>query len=169
MHYIGKKMPQIQIGGHRGGKRQTTPVYAEIDDEDVEMVGAYQWSKNNASSKHTTYAQTGTGDTKQHMHRMIMRLGNFKDDKRIINHIDGNGLNNRKSNLEICDILYNSQSFRRHHGDHNIGLVYFDTSMTRLKRWRGSIVINKIKHHKRFMTEQEAHDFIKLKVNEATS
>ena len=159
-------MPQIQVGGHRGGQRQTTAVYAEVDEDDFEKLSKFQWSKNNASNCHTTYAKTETGKTKQHLHRMIMGLGDYKDDKRIINHIDGDGLNNRKCNLEICDTLYNSQSFRKHNS--NVGAVYYDTSMTRLKRWRGTIVINKVRHHKRFLTEQEAHDFVATCVSNAT-
>lgn len=159
-------MPQIQVGGHRGGQRQTIAEYADVDEEDFERLNKFQWSKNNTSNCHTTYAKTDSGQTKQHLHRMVMGLGDYKDDKRIINHIDGNGLNNRKCNLEICDSLYNSQSFRKHNG--SVGLVYYDTSMTRLKRWRGTITINKVKHHKRFLTEQEAHDFIATCVSNAT-
>jgi hypothetical protein len=150
-------MPQIQVGGHRQG---TTAVYSQVDEDDFERINKYKWSKNNTSSLHTTYAKTGCGQTRIHLHRFIMGLGDYKDDKRIINHIDGNGLNNCKNNLEICDILYNSQSFRRHHGKHNVGFVYLDTSMNRIKRWRATIIINKIKHQKRFLTEQEGKDYI---------
>ena len=153
-------MPLIQIGGFRGGQRAVEPVYAEIDEEDLERVAQYKWSQNKQSSNHTTYAHTRTGGKKIHLHRFIMGLGDYKDDKRIIDHKDGNGLNNKKENLTICDILYNSQSFHRHHGNHNIGLVYYDTSMKRVKRWKACIVINKVRHQQRFLTEQEGRDWI---------
>jgi hypothetical protein len=151
-------MPTIQVGGHRGGSRAVAPVLAEIDEEDMELVSKYQWSKNTGSSQHTTYAISITGGKKQHMHRLIMGLGDYKDDKRIVNHIDGNGLNNKKSNLEICDTLYNSQSFRRHHG--SIGCVYLDTSMQRVKRWKVVFVVNKTRQQKRFETELEAREWL---------
>ena len=144
---------KIQVGGYR---QKTTAVYADIDEDDYEKVSKYKWSKKPSSSSYTTYAKTNTGGKKIHLHRFIMGLGDYKDDKRIINHIDGNGLNNCKKNLEICDTLYNCQSFRKHHGNNNIGYVYYDTSMKRLKRWRATIVINKIKHRKRFLTKEEA-------------
>ena len=151
-------MVQIQVGGHRGG----TPIYADIDEEDFERINKYNWSKNTTSNPYTTYAKTKTKTIgTKHLHRVIMGLGDYKDDKRIINHIDGNGLNNIKSNLEICDVLYNNQSFRRHHGKANVGVVYYDTSMKRIKRWKAQITINKITHTKRFLTEQEGKDFIK--------
>lgn len=153
-------MPLIQVGGWRGGQREVQPVFAEIDEDDVERVSAYRWGKNTSSSPNSTYAFTTTGGKKLILHRYIMGLGDYKDDKRIIDHKDGNGLNNKKENLVICDILYNSQSFRRHHGSHNIGCVYFDRSMKRLKRWKAYYVINGVKHQRRFLTEQEGKDWI---------
>jgi hypothetical protein len=153
-------MPLIQVGGWRGGQRKIEPVFAEIDDDDLERVSHRQWSPNTSSSKHTTYAQTILNGKKIHLHRFIMGLGDFKDDKRIVDHKDGNGLNNKKDNLVICDNLYNSQSFRRHHGENNVGLVYFDTSMKRVKRWRATITLMGVRHHKRFLTEQEAKGWI---------
>jgi len=153
-------MPTIQVGGHRGGQRRTNPVLAEVDDDDLDRVSQYCWSKNTSSSHHTLYAQTIINGRKVHLHRFIMGLGDFKDDKRIVDHRDGNGLNNKKENLTICDTLYNSQSFRRHHGNGNVGCVYLDTSMKRVKRWRGCVTLNGVKHQRRFATEQEARDWV---------
>jgi hypothetical protein len=153
-------MPLIQIGGYRGGQRKVEPVYAEVDDEDLERVLQYKWGQNKESSHHTIYAKTMKEGRWIHLHRFIMGLGDYKDDKRIIDHKDGNGLNNKKDNLVICDTMYNSQSFRRHHGDRSIGCVYFDTSMKRVKRWKACFVLNGTKHQQRFLTEQEARDWI---------
>jgi hypothetical protein len=153
-------MPLIQVGGHRGGQKRVDPVFAEVDEDDLERVSQYQWGPNNVSSPHTTYAFTRTGGQKLHLHRFIMGLGDYKDDKRIVDHKDGNGLNNKKDNLTICDNLYNSQSFRRHHGETNVGCVYYDTSMTRIKRWKGCITLLGLVHQRRFGTEQEGKDWI---------
>jgi len=153
-------MTTIQVGGHRGGRRQVKPLFAEVDEEDVERVSQYKWGQNKDSSRHTTYAQTIVNGRKVHLHRFIMGLGDYKDDKRIIDHKDGNGLNNKKENLTICDTLYNSQSFRRHHGNGNVGCVYYDTSMKRVKRWKAHVTLNGVRHQCRFVTEQEAKDWI---------
>jgi hypothetical protein len=151
-------MTFIKVGGHRGGLREVIPLYAEIDNEDLVKVSMYNWSINNSSNPHTKYAKTITGGQKIHLHRLIMGIGNYKDDKRIINHIDGNGLNNKKSNLEICDVMYNCQSFRQHNT--NIGCVYYDNTMNRIKRWRACITINKVRTSKRFETEEEGKIWI---------
>jgi hypothetical protein len=165
-------MPQIQVGGHQP-RTKGTEKFADVDEDDFERVNKYKWGLNNQSSSHTTYAQTCSGSTKEkqrhtHMHRFIMGLGDYKDDKRIINHIDGNGLNNCKNNLEICDTLYNSQSFRRHHGNSNTGYVAIDPSGKRIKKWRAIIFINKVRYQKRFETEQEGKDFIATCVSNAS-
>jgi len=131
-----------------------------IDEEDYDKIKDLNLTLNYTSNKHTFYAQHTVYEKQKYIkrlsiHRVIMGLGDFKDDKRIINHIDGNGLNNQKSNLEICDNMYNSQSFRQPHRK-NIGCIYLDNSMKRLKRWRFMIIINGKRHSKRFMTEDEA-------------
>lgn len=158
-------MPQIQIGGHQP-RTKVKQTFSEVDEEDVERLSKYKWHINSQSSRHTLYGQTNTGGKKIHLHRFIMGLGDYKDDKRIINHIDGNGLNNCKANLEICDNLYNSQSFRRHHGDKNVGCIFFDTEGKRIKKWRATIIINKIKYMKRFLLEEEARKYLTDKVAE---
>lgn len=96
-----------------------------------------------------------------HVHRIVMGLGDYKDDKRIVNHIDGNGLNNKKSNLEICDTMHNSQSWRQHNRK-NIGVISYDVSMQRRKRWRAQIYINAKRYSKRFLTDEEASDWLCL-------
>jgi hypothetical protein len=153
-------MPLIQVGGYRSGQRAVEPVFAEVDDDDYERCAAFRWSQNKDSSKHTIYAQRRVGDTWIHMHRFIMGLPPYRDDKRIIDHKDGNGLNNKKENLTICDTLYNSQSYRAHHGARNFGHVYYDSSMTRIKRWKAAVVLDGVRQQQRFELEADARAWI---------
>ena len=157
----------IQVGGHvlGSGARFTAPIQAEIDDEDYDKVKDYKWSKNNNSNPHTTYVKTHTGGKKIILHRLIMGLGDYKEDKRIINHKDGNGLNNKKENLEICDSLYNSQSFNKHNCPN--GYVYIDNSNNRKKYWRACITIFKKTQRKTFYTKEEAENWIEEMVKSA--
>ena len=150
-----------------------------VDEEDYERVNQYNWTLNYTSNPNTFYAKSiiykvvdvlppsearpnttkkvFTYDKTLHLHRLIMGLGDYREDKRIVNHINGNGLDNRKCNLEVCDIMYNSQSINC--PNRNVGHIDYDTSMKRQKRWRFQITQNGKRHSKRFKTEQEAINY----------
>ncbi len=76
----------------------TQEYFALVDDEDFEWLVRYRWSID--KHPHTYYANTYKQHENIRMHRLI--LGLKKGDKRECDHIDGNGLNNQKSNLRIC-------------------------------------------------------------------
>lgn len=158
-------MPLLQVGGHHPTLK-TAPVYAEVDEEDLERVSQYNWTLHKRTDN-LLYAFATVKCREIHLHRFIMGLGDFKDDKRIIDHKDGNGLNNKKENLTICDKLYNSQSFRQH-GTRGVGSMYYDDKSRRVKKWRACIIIMKVKHVCHFLTEQEGRDWIQILVKQYT-
>lgn len=145
---------RIQVGGHKEGAET---LWADIDDEDADAVAGLKWYAHR--NGRTIYAITFTGDIPQKMHRVVMGL--LPGDKEIINHKDGNGLNNRKANLEICDHLHNSQSFRRMNSTLNIGCVYFCYKQPGNKQWRACITINRKMFQKWFATEAEGREWVK--------
>jgi hypothetical protein len=158
-------MPQIQVGGH---KKNSNKLFADVDDEDYDKVSKYKWTINDTSNALTNYAYSRTGGKKVILHRLIMGLGDYKDDKRIINHIDGNGLNCKKDNLEICDQLYNLQSFRTR--NKKCGFIqYADETIdpNRKKRFHAEIKINTKRYRRRFTTEEEAQAFLDELVEKA--
>ena len=101
-----------------------------------------------------------------HIHRLVLGLGDFKDDPRIVNHIDGNGLNNSKANLEICDTLHNTQSWRCH--NKSTGCIYVERD-GRNKKYSAAIMIYKKLFRKRFYTMDNAIHFLESKVAEVTA
>jgi hypothetical protein len=76
-------------------------LFATVDESDVEAVSAFKWSALKSKSG-TTYAvrmeSIGTGKRRiVYMHRFLMGFG--AGDGRLVDHRDGNGLNNVRSNL----------------------------------------------------------------------
>lgn len=70
---------------------------AVIDAADVRLVKGRAWQAMNAPSSRTTYASTSSPDEcGALLHRVVM---GFRPDDPEIDHIDGDGLNNRRSNL----------------------------------------------------------------------
>ncbi len=95
-------MKKIQIGGHKTNSKIRG--YALVDDEDYEFLSKWNWYPNirkyeGRSNLFYAYRREKESNWNQNilMHREIMRppKGMF------IDHIDGNGLNNQKSNLRI--------------------------------------------------------------------
>jgi len=134
----------------------------EIDDEDFDKIKDLNLTINYTSNPNTRYAKSIVYENCKyiktlHVHRIVMGLGDYKKDNRMINHIDGNGLNNKKCNLEICDGMYNSQSFRKI--NQITSNVYFENDPKRKSKWRFHIVVNKKQHRKRFETEEEAYKY----------
>lgn len=75
-------------------------VFVYLDEEDVDVVLGKKWRVSTVGS--TSYAVTRKqvrGEKKNTlMHRLIMQ----PLEGEVVDHIDGNGLNNRRSNLRIC-------------------------------------------------------------------
>ena len=147
-----------------------------LDDEDYELLKDVNIQINDVSSKHTKYGVIVNKNylgkinnkyesiyiSREPVHRLIMGLGDFKYDKRIINHIDGNGLNNQKKNLEISTPIHNSQSVNRTNNK-KFGCVTYDNSMKRKKRWRAVYSSYGKKTQKRFENKLDGYKFLLIK------
>jgi hypothetical protein len=127
-----------------------------IDEEDFHRVSKYNWHISHYQSNRKyciTNIITDGKRTTLKLHRFL--LGLEKGDKRIINHIDGDGLNNKKSNLEICDAMYNSQSINT---KRNFGCISIEKNIE--KKYKPQVNINKKKYSKRFYTKEEAQAYL---------
>lgn len=95
-----KKIPLSIQGKNRGS-------FAIVDDADFVTLSRFRWAKNGKRK----YAMKM--DMKSHkmvsMHRQIMNPQN----KMQVDHINGNGLDNRRSNLRLCT---HSQNLYNHGG-----------------------------------------------------
>lgn len=68
-----------------------------IDDEDYHLVSGYNWCCLQYAGKH--YAVSNTKGKQVRLHRIILGVLPHQQ----VDHINGNGLNNLRSNLRICE------------------------------------------------------------------
>lgn len=102
----------------------------KIDIADIEMLSEYKWTKAKVG-----YAVAQTKDGNIYMHRYLLSLN--KGDKRLVDHVNGDGLDNRRRNLRICTKTQNQQNQRpRHTGRSKYkGVGYY----VRDKKWRARV------------------------------
>jgi hypothetical protein len=79
-----------------------------VDDDDYERLSQWKWSANGNGYAVRNERYEPKKYRKQYLHRAIM---NAKPGE-IVDHINGNTLDNRKDNLRICDLRGNAQNSR---------------------------------------------------------
>lgn len=94
-----------------------------VDNEDFDLVSKYKWYEAKAIRKgkyYTSYAVGKDGTTKERktisMHRLIMGF----PDGLVIDHINHNGLDNRKENLRVVTVSENQKNLRPGHQPRNL-------------------------------------------------
>jgi len=95
---------------------------------------------------------------KFYIHRLIAihYIPNTNPNFKIINHKNGDRIDNSIDNLEWCDNLYNTQSKNK---NTNVGNVYFRTDCI-TNPYEALIRINGVRHRNYFKTEQEAREWL---------
>ena len=121
---------------------------ALIDDEDYELVSQYKWHAIRKPSTNIWYALDSNN---RYMHRLIMGA---KDDE-LVDHINHNGIDNRRVNMRLCTIQQNQFNKRKQPGKTS---VYTGVSWDGvLCKWRAEIKINgSRKDLGRHKTQEEA-------------
>ncbi len=99
-------MKKIQLGGHQ--KNSKIKGYALVDDEDFEWLNRWKWcmSKNNGYAIHDI--NTKKLKERIRMHRLILDTPQGM----LTDHINGDKLDNRRSNLRICTMKENTRNRR---------------------------------------------------------
>jgi hypothetical protein len=84
---------------------------AIIDEADREVVAAFTW--HTRQNRKVCYAESGarrSGSTRYMMHRLILGVCDRED--LIVDHRDGNGLNNTRGNLRLATASQNAANSR---------------------------------------------------------
>jgi hypothetical protein len=110
---VGRTIPLTQ--GH----------VAVVDDEDHEWLSQWRWCTKKivlANGRTKLYAHRRIGASTITMHRLIMGVNSGE----IVDHIDGDGLNNRRSNLRKATVAANcwNSNSRRNTSSHYKGVSW---------------------------------------------
>lgn len=135
----------------------THGLYALVDDADHKIIGQWKWSASRLPSG-IVYAVRGTHLSRPRrsvmylMHREIM--GCKRGDGIIVDHINANGLDNRRSNLRCCTKGQNLQRGNKPKGKARLRGV-----TKHGKKWVASITFNRrTRYLGLFKTKRNAAD-----------
>lgn len=117
--------------------------FVTVDADDFDFLNQWKWyawkdgERNCYARKHERLPD-GKG-IKVYMHRLIMSAPKGKD----VDHINHNGLDNRKCNLRVCDRFENNGNSRKRK---NTSSVYKGVYWSKHEqKWHASIRVNKRK------------------------
>jgi uncharacterized Rmd1/YagE family protein len=124
------------------GIKLTQGQFAIVDEEDYYYLNEFKWYFYRRRNQ--VYAKTCVTINKKRVHLLMHRLI-MDASKKCVDHINGNGLDNRKSNLRLCErhenalnrvINYNNVSGYK-------GVSWFKV----VKKWRAQIQYKKVVYH----------------------
>jgi len=123
---------------------------ALVDDEDYPSIMGHKWYASN--NRFTYYAVTNVpGVTRRQytlrMHRLILNPPKGKE----IDHINGNGLDNRRENLRIVTRRQNTQNRHESKSSKYVGVC----SNKRGKKWTADVGIGSYRAHIKVFDNEE--------------
>lgn len=124
-------------------RRRETVGYALVDCDDLPLLGSAPWHLDS-----TGYA--ARGKPARRLHRLLMQPSEGFE----VDHINGNKLDNRRSNLRLVTHAENTQNHRSRGGQSQHRGVYQDR---RDGAWYGQVKHNGVRYSTgRFPTEEQA-------------
>jgi hypothetical protein len=120
-----KKIELSKTGKNKG------KYFAIVDDEDYDLINTYNWSIDIKQS----YAMSKIQGKMVLMHRFIINTPFNK----LTDHIDGDGLNNQKSNLRLATSQQNCGNRRPRGSSKYLGVSYKKSVKKSKLRWEASI------------------------------
>ncbi len=137
MTFSGRRGHHVKIDLGRGFS-------AQIDPEDLFIIVAHSWTAMTLKTGECEvyhYAQTKIKNKTILMHRLIAD----PERKQVVDHKNGDGLDNRKANLRVCSHSQNMQNKRlyRNNKSGRKGVYKVPCSAGNSVRWRSEINVNK--------------------------
>ena len=122
-----------------------------IDIEDIEKIKGYCWGIRYDKRHPKHYVETHINNKRVHLHRFLLDLNETFTRERTVDHINGDSLDNRKSNLRICTQKENAQNMKTQRKSKS-GVKYIIWSK-HFQRWQ---VIYKTKYYGQFLNLSDA-------------
>ncbi len=98
----GERRPRPEVPEPPDSQTRCIPLtqgkFALVDAADYDRLSGYRWHASADKAGNRWYAMTSTRGKVISMHRFIMN----PPPGMVVDHYDGNGLNNRRANLRIC-------------------------------------------------------------------
>mgnify|MGYP007100070924 FL=1 len=133
--------------------------YALVDDEDYEALNKLKWRCSKGGNTFYAYGTSRDITTNKEitvlMHRLVINTpkGLHTD------HINGNGLDNRKSNLRACTLIENMRNKKIHRNGHLYGTT--KSRYNSKKPWEANTTLNGKKVYLGvYKTAKEAHNVV---------
>jgi len=125
----------------------TRGLYAIVDAEDYEKLSKYKWHARVDEGRRTVYAARNVSyhkNGRRHnrailMHREIMN----PPEGMVVDHINGNGINNRRCNMRVCTQFENTHN-NRPRKDGKSRFIGVDPHRD---KWRARVCYKGRKHH----------------------
>lgn len=123
---------------------------AIVDDEDYELVNQWKWCYSPCGKGYATRAVQRNNKIKNiQMHRIIVNANRGEE----VDHINGNSLDNRRSNLRICESKNNSWNTCSHKdGTSKYKGVFWNKQKN---QWQVKICCNYKTYHVGFFDDEE--------------
>lgn len=116
---------------------KNSELFALVDEEDFSALNKFKWYLHNGYAvRHRSLNET-LGPFRILMHRVILSPPAGK----VIDHADGNGLNNTHDNIRICVQAENTKNVRRHR-DNTSGYKGVEKTNPIGDKWSARICVN---------------------------
>lgn len=141
-------MKLLQVGGHKKKNGSLKDcLFAMVDDNDFERANKFVWSSRGR------YVCRLIGAKKReviYLHRFIL---NFPKNM-VVDHVNGDGLDNQRKNLRICTQAENARnsSINKNNTSGFKGVIYDSHN----KKWISQIIFQRQIHLGRFSSKIEA-------------
>ena len=119
--------------------------FAIVDPDDYHRLAGFKWRLCRTKGKNVLYAERSIRLPNGKYSRILMhRRLIYVPDGYVIDHINGDGLDNRKANLRIATVAQNAWNSKKRNSASGYKGVWFDKNK---RLWRAAIVCNRKRIH----------------------